>query len=81
MAEKVVEEEGAWAAGEEDELDWFDEEVEVMEDEGRKITMVEDLGDTSCEAFVVAETIESSKTAELYDSRAHQPHLPIPRSL
>jgi hypothetical protein len=30
--------------------------------------MVEDLGDTSDEAFVVAETVESNGTAELYDS-------------
>jgi hypothetical protein len=55
-------------AVEEEELDWFDEVVKVMGDEGRKDAMVEDLGDTSDEAFVVAETVESNKTAELYDS-------------
>ena len=66
-AEKVVEEEGAWAA-EEEELDWFDEVVKAMGNEGRKDAMVEDLGDTSDEAFVVAKTVESNETAELYDS-------------
>ena len=64
-AEKVVEEEGAWVV-EEEELDWFEETVEVMGD--RENAMVKDLGDTSGEAFVVAETVESSGTAELYDS-------------
>ena len=68
VVEKVVEEEGAWAAEEGEELDWFDDEVEAMGDEGGKDAMVEDLGDTSNEAFVVAETVESSGTAELYDS-------------
>jgi hypothetical protein len=67
MSEKVVEEEGAWAA-EEEETDWFSEVVEVMDDEGSKDVMVEDLGDTSHEAFVVAETVEANGTAELYDS-------------
>jgi hypothetical protein len=70
VAEKVTgdEEEGAWAA-EEEELDWFDEVVEAMECEGRKDAMIEDFGDTSGEAFVVAEAVESSGIiAELYDS-------------
>jgi len=67
VAEKVVEEEGAWAA-EEEVMDWFDEVMEAMDDEGRKDAMVVDLGDTSDEAFVAAETVESSEAAELYDS-------------
>jgi hypothetical protein len=66
--EKVVEEEGAWAA-EEEELDWFDEVVGATSDEGRMDAIVEDLGDTSGEAFVIAETIKSNGiAAELYDS-------------
>ena len=68
VAEKVVEEEGAWAA-EEEEDDWFDEVVGAIGDEGRTDAIVEDFGDTSSEAFVVAETVESNgTTAELYDS-------------
>jgi len=70
VAEKVVEEEGVWAA-EEEEVDWFDEVVEATSDEGRKDAMVEDLGDTSDEAFIVAETVESNGTAELYDSQTN----------
>ena len=66
-AEKVIEEEGAWAA-EEEELDWFDEVLEAMGDGGKTGAMVEDLGDTSGEAFIVAETVELSGIAELYDS-------------
>ena len=65
-AEKVEEEEGAWVA--EEESDWFSEVVEAMGDKGRKGAMVEDLGDTSREAFVVAETVESNGTVELYNS-------------
>jgi hypothetical protein len=66
-AEKVVEEEGAWAA-EEEEV-WFDEVVGAMGDEGRMGAIVEDLEDTSGEALVVAETVKSNgTTAELYDS-------------
>ena len=66
VAEKVEEEEGAWTA--EEELDWFSEVVEAIGDEGRKGDMVKDLGDTSRKAFVVAETVKSNGTAELYDS-------------
>ena len=65
-AEKVEEEEGAWAA--EEESDWFSEVVEAMGDESRKGAMVKDLGDTSREAFVVAETVKLNGTVELYDS-------------
>ena len=67
VVEKVAEEEGAWAAEEED-ADWFEEEVEAMGVEGEEGAMVEELGDTSGEAFVVAETVESNGIAELYDS-------------
>jgi len=66
VAKKVVEEEGAWVA--EEEVDWFDKVAEAMSDEGRKDAMVEDLGDTSDEAFFVAKTVKSNGTAELYNS-------------
>jgi len=70
-AEQVKEEDGAWAAVEE-ELDWFKEVAEAEDHEGKRDAVVEDLGDTSDsdedEAFVIAETVESSGTAELYDS-------------
>jgi hypothetical protein len=66
-AEKVVEKEGAWAVKEE-EMDWFDEVVEAMECEGRRDAMIVDFGDTSGEAFVVTEAVESRGTAELYDA-------------
>jgi len=62
------EEDGAWAAEDREELVWFDEVVEVMGNEGREDAMIKDLGNTSDEAFVVAETVESNGTAELYDS-------------
>jgi len=62
------EEDGAWAAEDGDEMDWFDDEVEAMGKEGRMDAMVEDFGNTSNEAFVVAETVESGETVELYDS-------------
>jgi len=69
--EQVKEEDGAWVAVEE-ELDWFEEVAEAENDEGKRDAVVEDLGDTSDsdedEAFVIAETVESSGTAELYDS-------------
>ena len=68
-AEQVKEEEGAWAAVEK-EMDWFEEMAEAVDIEGEMDAVVEDLGDTSDEdeAFVIAETVESSGTAELYDS-------------
>lgn len=68
VAEKVVEEEGVWAV-EEDGRDWFEEVVEAIGVEGKEGAMIEDLGDMSGEAFVVAETVKSSGVAELYDSR------------
>ena len=66
VAEKVEEEDGAWAA--EEESVWFDEVVEAIGREGKGDAMVKDLGDTSGEAFIVAETIKTSGTAEIYDS-------------
>ena len=66
-AAEKVEEEGAWMA-EEEEGDWFDEALRMMDDEGRMDTKVEDFGNTSNEAFVVAETVELDGIAELYDS-------------
>ena len=65
--EKVAEEEGAWAV-EEVEGDWFDQVVKEIGNKGKKDTMIEDLGNTSGEAFVVTETAESNGIAELYDS-------------
>jgi len=71
VAEQVKEEDGAWAAVEE-ELVWFEEMAKTEDDEGERDAVVEDLGDTSDsdedEAFIIAETVESSGTAELYDS-------------
>ena len=55
-----------------EELDWFEKVAEAEDDEGKRDAVVEDLGDTSDsdedKAFVIAETVESSGTAELYDS-------------
>jgi len=71
VAEQVKEEEGAWAAVEA-ELDWFEEMAEAVDDKGERDAVVEDLGDTSDldedEAFVIAKTVESNGTAELYNS-------------
>ncbi len=64
---KVAEEEGAWAA-EEEEGDWFDQVVKEIGNKGKKDTMIEDLGNMSGEAFVVTETAESNGITELYDS-------------
>ena len=71
VAEQVKEEEGAWAAVEV-ELDWFEEMAEAMDDKGKRDTVVDDLGDTSDsdkdKAFIIAKTVKSNGTAELYDS-------------
>jgi hypothetical protein len=52
----------------EEETDWFDKVVGAMDNEARRDALVKDLGDTLGEAFVVAETVESNGTVELYDS-------------
>ena len=59
-----VEEDGAWVAVEE--MDWFKEAVEEMENEGWA-NVAEDFKDTSEEAFVT-ETAETDRVTELYDS-------------
>ena len=71
MAEQVKEKEGAWAAVEV-ELDWFEEMTEA-ENKDERDAVINDLGDTSDleedEAFIIiAKTVESNGTAELYDS-------------
>jgi hypothetical protein len=64
----ATEEEGAWAAEEVEEHDWFcmdDDEVEI---EGEMREEVEELGDTSGIVLVALDSAKPGGVAELYDS-------------
>ena len=56
----------------ETELDCFEKIAEAVDDKGERDAMVKDLGDISNsdknETFVIAKTVESNRTTELYNS-------------